>query len=689
MRKRVLRILGIAMAMALTLGLLPVIPAAAAAIDSISSNTGTPGATITVSASGFANGAAYTIYFNTTQAAGGTAIGSGTVPQSGNITNASATIPPTAARGTYYISVYTSGATAGYAAFTVTPLLTLSIASGYVGDVITIAGSGFTASGTVTLYFDSVTQTTISTNTYGMFSTSYTIPHGIRGSHTISVYNNSTGETVLGYYTISSKLAVSSSSAAVGTPITVTGTGFAASSAITMYQDSVVVATASTITDAYGSFTLSNFTLPATTSGSHTLRAQDATTNYATVAITTLAAISIDPTTGPVGTTVNISGNGFSASNTISLFIDSTAMATSGVTTDAIGHFATTVTIPATAAGIHQLKAADSVNNDTEAFTVTASVSVTPTSGYSGTKITVNGTGFLASQIATITFDNTLAGTTTIGTQGSFSYTFNAPSRQAGVYKIRASDGTNIMESSFNVTTSVKFTAETSAAAPGYVGALVTVNGVGFTAGATVTVTYDGKEVKTGTVGSDTNFSITFNAPVSKAGEHTVTVSDGTVVLPLKYYMDATPPAAPSLVIPETGKRQKATGDFTWNAVSDPSGVTYVLQIASDASFSSASILLEKKGLTTTEYTLTKAEKLKNTKKDAPDFWRVRAVDNASNEGNWSNIWSFTVGGVLPTWALWTLIGLGAVIILLFAFWLGRRSSGSHSSPTRIPDSEA
>jgi len=319
---------------------------------------------------------------------------------------------------------------------------------------------------------------------------------------------------------------------------------------------------------------------------------------------------------------------------------------------------------------------------------VTASALITPASGYSGTKITINGNGFLANQTATITFDNTPVGTAAISAQGSFSMSFDAPSRQAGVYKVRATDGTNFVENNFSVTTSVKLATETSASVPGYVGAPITVNGVGFKAGATVTVTYDGKEVKTGTVGANTNFSITFSAPASKAGEHTVTVSDGTVMLPLKYYMDATVPVSPILTEPETGERQKATGKFIWNAVSDPSGVTYELQIASDTSFSAASIVLEKKGLTTTEYTLTKAEKLKNTKKDAPDYWRVRAVDGAENAGNWSNIWSFTVGSVLPAWALWVLIGLGAVIIILFAFWLGRRSSGSRRISTRIIDNE-
>ncbi len=686
MRKRLLRILGVAMIMALILGLLPVIPAfAAGTLNSPNPSNGPPGTIVYLSGTGFPAGT-ITIYFNSTQTTTSASSFSGGSTTTGDFTNAYFAVPSIYSRGNYVVWVNVGGETSSAKQFTVTPGIVLSTTSGSVGDQITIAGNGFTASGTATIYLDSVSQQTTTANTYGAFSITYTIPRITKGNHTFSIYDTSSGITTSASFNLVSKLSVNPTSAAFGTPITITGTGYTTSSTITLYLDNVN--TTSTTSDSYGGFTITNFTLPATTSGSHTLRAQDSTGNYITTTITTLAGITIDPATGPVGTEVNINGNGFRSSETINLYVDSTNLNLSGLTTNSVGTFSTTITIPVLSFGTHQLKATDSVNNDTKSFSVTAKAIVSPTSGYSGTKITVSGNGFLASQTATITFDNTPVGTAAISAQGSFSMSFDAPSRQAGVYKVRATEGTNFVENNFNVTTSVKLATETSASVPGYVGAPITVNGVGFKAGATVTVTYDGKEVKTGTVGTDTNFSITFNAPASKAGEHTVTVSDGTVMLPLKYYMDATVPVSPVLTEPKTGERQKATGKFIWNAVSDPSGVTYELQIASDTSFSAASIVLEKKGLTTTEYTLTKAEKLKNTKKDAPDYWRVRAVDGAENAGNWSNIWSFTVGSVLPAWALWVLIVLGAVIIILFAFWLGRRSSGSRRISTRIIDNE-
>jgi len=387
-----------------------------------------------------------------------------------------------------------------------------------------------------------------------------------------------------------------------------------------------------------------------------------------------------------VGSQATVTGSGFRANDTITVTLDNTLLNVGSVTTDSQGRFSTIITVPPTAGGAHQLKAADSVESDTETFTVTADASMTPTSGYVGTQLNVSGTGFLASQGITIIFDNTPVGTTSASAQGSFSFQFKVPARQAGTYKVRVTDGQNFKDINFVVTTSATIT-PTSASAPGFVGQTVTVSGVGFNSGAKLTITYDGKQVTTGTVGADSNFSINFKAPASAGGEHTIIITDGTITLPLAYYMDAMAPAAPSLLTPETGVRQKAQGTFTWNTVSDPSGVTYDFEIASSASFASGTILVQKTGLTETEYTLLKEEALKSTKKDAPDFWRVRAVDNASNSGNWSNVWSFTVGSVLPAWALWTLIGLGALIIVLFAFWLGRRS-GPKTASTRIPDSQ-
>ena len=92
-------------------------------------------------------------------------------------------------------------------------------------------------------------------------------------------------------------------------------------------------------------------------------------------------------------------------------------------------------------------------------------------------------------------------------------------------------------------------------------------------------------------------------------------------------------------------------------------------------------ILLDKTGLTTSEYTLTEAEKLESTKKDAPYYWRERAVDAASNASEWTGAGEFSVGFIfsfpeLKGWVLYALIGVGALVLFFLGLLVGRRAGG-------------
>ena len=87
--------------------------------------------------------------------------------------------------------------------------------------------------------------------------------------------------------------------------------------------------------------------------------------------------------------------------------------------------------------------------------------------------------------------------------------------------------------------------------------------------------------------------------------------------------------------------------------------------------------MLEKTGLIEPTHTLTENEPLKANQKEAPYYWRVKAIDGAANESDWSTPVSFYVGTSVsvPGWAIYTLIGIGVVILGIFLFWLGRRTA--------------
>ena len=86
--------------------------------------------------------------------------------------------------------------------------------------------------------------------------------------------------------------------------------------------------------------------------------------------------------------------------------------------------------------------------------------------------------------------------------------------------------------------------------------------------------------------------------------------------------------------------------------------------------------MLEKEGLTTSEYTITEEEKLEATEEEAPYYWRIKAVDGASNESGWSGTGSFYVSGFsLGGLFKYVFYVLGGLALLALGFWLGRRTA--------------
>jgi hypothetical protein len=100
-------------------------------------------------------------------------------------------------------------------------------------------------------------------------------------------------------------------------------------------------------------------------------------------------------------------------------------------------------------------------------------------------------------------------------------------------------------------------------------------------------------------------------------------------------------PPAPSLVSPSDGTiTSDNTPTFVWTSVTDPSGVTYRIQVDNDPDFSSPEVNVA--GLTDDIYT-SSALVSENYS------WRVRAVDGAGNPSGWSSVWTFVIDTTAPT----------------------------------------
>jgi hypothetical protein len=397
------------------------------------------------------------------------------------------------------------------------------------------------------------------------------------------------------------------------------------------------------------------------------------------------SSIMLSPIEGIVGTDVTINGAGFSTQEGIQIRFDGNPVAiTSGdALADNTGSFTNVISIPTSKGGLHTITAIGSVSSTSAeaTFTVKPEITISPEEGTINTPVTVTGKGFQANSAITIIFtietsDISIA-TATSDANGSFSAIFNVPVPTVGTYEIKASDGTYTDKANFSVGISGEISPETSATSPGNVGTQVTISGVGFTAGGTVTVAYDGTQVATATVNTDRSFSATFNAPASSGGEHTIIATDGTNSIQRAFIMESTPPATPLPLKPEMDIQAEAETYFDWEDVTDPSGVTYTLQIATASTFSQDSIVMEKAGLTQSEYTIPREERLQSVSKEAPYYWHVKAVDGASNESQWTGAGKYYVGfsGSMPQYVIYIIIGVCALLFSIFTFWLGRKTA--------------
>jgi hypothetical protein len=395
----------------------------------------------------------------------------------------------------------------------------------------------------------------------------------------------------------------------------------------------------------------------------------------------------LTPAEGSIGTSVKIEGVGFEDRENISLKYDGVdVLIDSGDSeTDSNGDFVSYFTVPAGVVGAHTVTAKVEDKEGDFQFTVLPAITVDPPSGAPCDQITVNGTGFGSKKYITITFDGNamnIGGDDDTDKYGSFESTFNVPEVEPGTYEIEVKDDdNNKADIEFGISTSLALSSGANATAPSHVGEEVTLSGSGFRADWQITITYASTPVTFITNSlTDGSFSYTFEVPPSAGGMHVITVTDGENTDQTSFFVESTPPALPTTLLPEMDTKADSKAEFDWADVSDASlPMTYELQVATNSQFTADSILVNKIGLPTSDYTLSDAEELESAGEEAPYYWRVRAKDAASNAGEWTSGTRFTVGTTfsMPGWLIYTLIAIGAIAIFFLGLWLGKRSTTS------------
>ena len=225
--------------------------------------------------------------------------------------------------------------------------------------------------------------------------------------------------------------------------------------------------------------------------------------------------VTLNPISGPVGKSINVSGSGWAASETItSVTIDGTPV-TFSLTVNSGGTLSGTIIIPSISTGSKTIVITGSssgVQNFANAFRVLSATFV-PTSGQAGINLTVSGSGWAAFEtISSVTIGGTTATSTlTVNSSGALSGIVIVPSISTGAKDVvitGSSSGAQTFASAFRVLSA------TFNPISGLVGTNLTVTGAGWAASETISSVIVG-----GTTATNT---LTVNSSGTLAGTITV-----------------------------------------------------------------------------------------------------------------------------------------------------------------------
>jgi hypothetical protein len=234
------------------------------ALVTLSSPSGHVGDIVTLTGSGFHTGKVMTITFNGNPIATSPA----TVASSGSgAFTATITIPENL-NGKRAVAANDGAGSTNSSIFEVKPLVIFNPAMGHVGDRITVTGTGFRNQQLIIISYDKALQTTtptkVITDSIGSFTATFVVPASVNGTHTVRSSEDETeGKLYDATFIVTPHISLSPTSGAVGSTVTVTGTGFAALRTMAVTFDGSLKGFAVKIkTDITGSFTDATLLVP-------------------------------------------------------------------------------------------------------------------------------------------------------------------------------------------------------------------------------------------------------------------------------------------------------------------------------------------------------------------------------------------------------------------------------------------
>lgn len=367
------------------------------------------------------------VYWNYTGPATGTLVASATADTTGSF-NLKFNIPlsPT---GTYTIAGVgqTSGSVAT-ATFLLLPQVYASPEAGGPGAKFNIYGNAFGNAETVNLYTNYTGPgtgnllTTATGNATGSFTINTSLPITTApGSIPITGVGQTTDTTAsFSFVLYRPTLALAPLSGSAGAQLAMTAYGFQKFEKINIFWNNGLtpVLVGKTDSNVYGYLPPTTYVVPpGTAPGTYLIKAVGQTSGIAATTnfILNTPGASLTPTSGPIGTDVNISGKGFNPGETTNVvwgYIGpGTGTNIASVTAGNSGMVKGSFVIPAASSGAHTvaLVGATSGTVTKTAFTVGSGLAASPGTAIPGASINVTGSGYHADETVQIYLDNTIS----------------------------------------------------------------------------------------------------------------------------------------------------------------------------------------------------------------------------------------------------------------------------------------
>lgn len=502
--------------------------------------------------------------------------------------------------------------------------ISIGPASGTISTSIHINGNGFSGR-LATIYWDKqIILSKVPISETGELTFDLQVPSACRGSHTIKITDDSnwTSSTASATFTVLPGITIFPRIGWPYTSITVIGNGFACFEKDIKVTWDKTVLPISAAANHLGVWSV-NFDAPEPAKGEYYISAFSSSTDASEIGEHKFIVgpfAKMQPSSGPVGTEITIEGFGFRTSEDGITITWDNQIILCNLIAGTNGVFDTTLNIPPATQGLHLVGVFGSdftpkgIIPDMD-FNVVPNIQLQPPSGNKGTRVSVNGTGFIKGEAVTLSFEGTSLNINIVaGDKGSFSIGFDAPQSAVKENKVKAIGTTgNSAETLFIID-------KVTPPAPSLVSP---------TQGAELEVFDSVGDVFLGTTKQLIKIISFRNSEQRKLGPSDI--------------------------------------KFDWSDIKVQGKTTYTLEIANGNDFLSPAVL--KKELVDSEYTLSRDDILTI----GSYTWRVMAVDDIGNEGLWSDADEFEVipmsNQVLIMSLVIPLVSIGVMVGLATITW--------------------